>query len=142
MRVEVDLDRCEANGLCVLAAPEAGQARTAAHTVLADLTDVDGALPHSGIPSSWSGQYDQKVLSVGLPHLADEATVVEGGPCEGRFVVAYGRRGQLVGAAGVGSARHLAHYRRAIAKEGTYSPQNATQTIRPALSTSSLSVNA
>src|SRR5699024_5912067 len=39
----------------------ADQARTAAHTVLSDLTGVDGALPYSGIPSFWSDQYDQKI---------------------------------------------------------------------------------
>lgn len=90
-------------------------AKTAAATLMADLTNATPATPHAAVPSFWSDQYDQKILAVGLPHLADDATVVEGDPSRGRFLIAYARNGQTVGAAGVGATRSLARYRRAIA---------------------------
>ena len=90
-------------------------AKTAAATLLADLTGSAPAKRDAAVPSFWSDQYDQKILAVGLPHLADHAAVVEGHPSEGRFLIAYTREGQTVGAAGVGTTRSLARYRRAIA---------------------------
>lgn len=97
----------------------AEQGRAAARTVLADLAGpTSGIEPtaHASVPSFWSDQYDTKILSVGLPQLADTARIVEGDPADDAFVVAYGRDGLLVGAAGVGSSRSLARYRRAIAR--------------------------
>lgn len=82
--------------------------------MLIDLIGSDDATTCAGIPSFWSDQYESKILSVGLPHLADTARVVEGDPDSDQFVVAYGCRGRLIGAAGIGSARSLARYRRAI----------------------------
>lgn len=93
----------------------AEHAKTAAATLLADLTGSAPAARHAAVPSFWSDQYDQKILAVGLPHLADDATVVEGDPSRGRFLITYIRNQQVVGAAGVGATRSLAHYRRAIA---------------------------
>ncbi|MEV8142923.1 FAD/NAD(P)-binding oxidoreductase [Micrococcus luteus] len=90
-------------------------AKTAAATLLADLSNTAPVVRHAAVPSFWSDQYDQKILAVGLPHLADYATVVEGDPSEGRFLIAYTRNQQTVGAAGVGTTRSLARYRRAIA---------------------------
>lgn len=96
--------------------------RTAARTLLADLTSGIEATTPTGVPSFWSDQYDTKILSVGLPHLADTAHVIEGDPETGAFVVGYGRDGLLVGAAGIGSARSLGRYRRAISRGEAFPP--------------------
>ncbi len=107
----------------------AEQGRVAARTVLADLAGPASgieATAHASVPSFWSDQYDTKILSVGLPHLADTARIVEGDPDTGTFVVAYGRDGLLVGAAGVGSSRSLARYRRAIARREDFPDHQTT----------------
>lgn len=103
-------------------------AKTAAATLLADLTGYAPVAPHAAVPSFWSDQYEAKILAVGLPHLADHATVVEGDPSEGRFLIAYTRDGQTVGAAGVGVARSLARYRRAIATATQHENPHQTST--------------
>lgn len=100
----------------------ADHAPVAARTVLADLVADDVPSACQSVPSFWSDQYDLKLMSVGLPHLGAESTVLEGRVADGRFVVGFGRRGRLVGAVGVGSARSLATYRRRIARRDPWPP--------------------
>ena len=108
------------------------QASIAARTLLHHLTGAVGEpAPHTGVPSFWSDQYDTKILSVGLPALGTESTVLEGDPTEGRFLVGYGRHGRLVGAVAVNNARRLAAYRRQIAARGPW-PPTASATAVPA----------
>lgn len=103
-------------------------AKIAAATLLAHLTGSDPAKRDAAVPSFWSDQYEAKILAVGLPHLADHATVVEGNLSEGRFLIAYTRDGQTVGAAGVGAARSLARYRRALATTAQHEKPHQTKT--------------
>lgn len=95
-------------------------APVAARTVLADLVAEDAPSACQSVPTFWSDQYDRKLMSVGLPHLGEESAVIDGRIADGRFVVGFGRRGRLVGAVGVDSARSLATYRRHIARRGPW----------------------
>jgi NADPH-dependent 2,4-dienoyl-CoA reductase/sulfur reductase-like enzyme len=88
------------------------QAAVAAANLLAAPEDRE---PHAAVPSFWSDQHGHALRSVGLPALADEARVAEGSYAERRFVVAYGRRGRLVGALAVDLGRRLRRYRALIA---------------------------
>lgn len=88
------------------------QAAVAAANLLAAPSDRE---PYAAVPSFWSDQHGHSLRSVGLPALADEAHVVEGALAERRFVVAYGRRGRLVGALAVDLGRRLRHHRALIA---------------------------
>lgn len=87
----------------------AEQARTAAETLLRG----PGA-PEPQVPSFWSDQYDLRIRSVGLPHLADERQVLELDPRRRRAEVLYRRGGELVGAVAVNRTGRLAAHRRAL----------------------------
>ena len=89
-------------------AVEQGQA--AARTLLAG----DAAEPFKTVPTFWSEVHGHKIRSAGLPHLADEAYVVEGSLDDGRFAAVYGRGGTLIGAVTVNMNRKLAGYQRLI----------------------------
>ncbi len=112
-------------------------ARTAARTLLAELSVPTEAIgsptdvqPCGTVPSFWSDQYATRVLSVGLPQLADDAMVLEGDPASSDLVVGYGRRGRMVGAVTLDQPRRLATYRRHIAAGGPW-PPHPTDEVRP-----------
>jgi NADPH-dependent 2,4-dienoyl-CoA reductase/sulfur reductase-like enzyme len=75
------------------------------------------AAPFAPVPYFWSDQYDVKVQVAGWPRADDETRVVRGSLQERRAVVAYGRRGRLVGALTLNWPRWIAEYRRALAAE-------------------------
>ncbi|GAA1640550.1 MULTISPECIES: NAD(P)/FAD-dependent oxidoreductase [Brevibacterium] len=96
----------------------AEQAASAARVLLSELDGREHPAQHDPVPTFWSDQYDQKILAVGMPHLADRVAIAEGSPASGRFVAVYTLNDYLVGAVGVGSASSLARHRRVIAEEG------------------------
>lgn len=93
------------------------QARAAAQTLLAG--SRGGAQSFAATPTFWSDLHGLKPRSAGLPHLADEAYVVEGATEERRFVAVYGRAGVLVGALAVDMSRRLRVYRALIEQRAT-----------------------
>jgi len=82
--------------------------------------------PYAAVPSFWSDQYDVKIQSVGFPELGDRLTVVEGAVAERKFVAAYARAGETVGAVAFNMPRQLLAYRRALAeRQGAGDPAAA-----------------
>ena len=67
----------------------------------------------SPVPSFWSDQFGMQILSFGLPSLADEAQLVAGDISKD-FVVEYRRKGELIGAAGIGLRSTVQSYRKRI----------------------------
>ena len=67
----------------------------------------------SPMPTFWSDQYDFRILSFGLPHLATSSIVVAGS-LEGDVVVAYHRDDVLVGVVGVGMTKSVTEYSKRI----------------------------
>ena len=65
------------------------------------------------MPTFWSDQYDFRILSFGLPHLATSSIVVAGS-LEGDVVVAYHRDDVLVGVVGVGMTKSVTEYSKRI----------------------------
>ncbi|WP_306323844.1 MULTISPECIES: NAD(P)/FAD-dependent oxidoreductase [unclassified Streptomyces] len=86
------------------------QAATAARTLLCP----NSSRPFDTVPSFWSDLHGAGIRSVGLPSVADEATVVERSLPERKLEVVYHRRGRLVGALTVGRPGRLAAHRRAL----------------------------
>jgi 3-phenylpropionate/trans-cinnamate dioxygenase ferredoxin reductase component len=78
--------------------------------------------PHVGVPSFWSIQFGVNIKSVGVPSVADHVVVAQGSTERRRFAAAYGRQGQLVGAATFNGARWLEHYERLIASTAPFPP--------------------
>src|SRR3954454_11858910 len=78
--------------------------------------------PHVGVPSFWSIQFGVNIKSVGVPSVADHVVVAQGSTEQRRFAAAYGKQGQLVGAATFNGARWLEHYERLIASTAPFPP--------------------
>ncbi|WP_432487947.1 FAD-dependent oxidoreductase [Kineococcus sp. SYSU DK018] len=93
---------------------------------------IDAPPPFTGLPSFWSDQYDAKILSAGLPALATTSAVLDGDLDSGRFVVGYGRNGQMVGAVAVNYPRRLSSYRGHITARGCWPPPARTAAAAPA----------
>ncbi|MGL5816692.1 MAG: NAD(P)/FAD-dependent oxidoreductase [Phycicoccus sp.] len=72
--------------------------------------------PYTQVPTFWSDVADLKVRSVGLPALADDATVVSGSVESGRVLLGYTRRGRPVGAVSIDHPARLPAYHRMIAE--------------------------
>ena len=73
--------------------------------------------PVEFIPAFWSDQYEYRIQSFGMPHLADRREVVAGeinGPC----VVEYLRGNEIVGVVGVDSTSQLIKYRKEFSARG------------------------
>ncbi|GGP54803.1 ferredoxin reductase [Saccharothrix coeruleofusca] len=87
----------------------AEQARTAAATLLHGPGPLEPR-----VPSFWSDQYDLRIRSVGLPHLADGQQVLELDPRGRRAEVLHHRGGELVGAVTVNRTGRLAAHRRTL----------------------------
>lgn len=85
-------------------------------------------IPYAPVPSFWSDQYDVKVQAVGFPHRGDHSHVAEGSLQDGRFAMAFGRRGRLVGAVLWNMPRRMPHYRRWV---GDRRPMQALRTQVP-----------
>jgi NADPH-dependent 2,4-dienoyl-CoA reductase/sulfur reductase-like enzyme len=81
------------------------QGAAAAKTLLAS---PDGTQPFAVLPSFWSEQFGTRIQSIGLPQLADHATVVAGSLEERRFLAVYTERGRMVGAVAFDMPRALA----------------------------------
>lgn len=76
--------------------------------------DVTERRPYDGIPSFWSDQYETKIQSVGLTHLATAYEVVEESE-DGARLVAVALKGKvLVGAIGFNASRRMPAYRRRV----------------------------
>ncbi|WP_329518893.1 NAD(P)/FAD-dependent oxidoreductase [Spirillospora sp. NBC_01491] len=73
------------------------------------------AEPFTEVPSLGTRVHGVRVQWAGFPRLADTSRVVAGDPADGRFAVAFGRAGVLVGGAAVGLPKELIRLRRAIA---------------------------
>jgi 3-phenylpropionate/trans-cinnamate dioxygenase ferredoxin reductase component len=98
------------------------QGSAAARTLLHGSTAATEFAP---VPSFWSDHFGTRLQSVGLPALADEATVVEGSLGERRFAAACHRDGRLVGAVTYGMPRALLKYRIALARGEPSEPEAA-----------------
>lgn len=84
-----------------------------AMTVARNLTGAAEAfLP---LPYFWTDQYDCKVQSYGLLRGADTRMLLSGDIAERKFVMAYGRAGQVVGVVGCNAARDVIKARRMVA---------------------------
>ena len=73
--------------------------------------------PVEFIPAFWSDQYEYRIQSFGMPHLADRREVVAGevnGPC----VVEYLREDEIVGVVGIDSTPQLIKYRKEFSARG------------------------
>ncbi|GAA5190374.1 FAD-dependent oxidoreductase [Rugosimonospora acidiphila] len=66
------------------------------------------------VPSFWSDQFGVRLQGIGLPGLADEATVVDGDASGEHFVAEYRRGGELIGALCAGTVKPLLPYRRQL----------------------------
>lgn len=78
------------------------------------------ARPFAPVPFVWSDQYDTKIQVAGHVRGDDDIAVVDGSLDEGKFVVAVGRHGRLVGAVAFSRPRVLMQYRRLIAERATF----------------------
>ncbi|WP_151771170.1 NAD(P)/FAD-dependent oxidoreductase [Streptomyces abyssomicinicus] len=87
------------------------QGAAAASTLLHGET----AGPYDTVPSFWADLHGARFRSVGLPSLADEATVLEHDPAGRRLEIAYHHRGSPVGALTAGRTSRLAAYRAELA---------------------------
>lgn len=65
------------------------------------------ATPFDPLPYFWSDQYGTRIQSLGYPRPTDDVELVQGSYEEGKFLVCYGRDGQLSAALAVGMARQL-----------------------------------
>ena len=73
--------------------------------------------PVDFIPAFWSDQYEYRIQSFGMPHLADRREIVAGkvnGPC----VVEYLRGDEIVGVVGIDSTPQLIKYKKEFAARG------------------------
>lgn len=82
-----------------------------------NLLRPDDTAPYRPVPSFWSDLHGTAIKSVGLPHVADTADVIEqDGPAR-RLVAAYSSAGRLVGALTVNRTSRLAVHRSALARQ-------------------------
>ncbi|MFD1936256.1 NAD(P)/FAD-dependent oxidoreductase [Nonomuraea mangrovi] len=79
------------------------------------LAGPENAKPFADLPSFATHVHGARIQSAGLPHLADEATLVAGAFEEGRFAVGFAKNGVLVGAVAVDSPKDLIRLKRGIA---------------------------
>ncbi|MFD3733391.1 NAD(P)/FAD-dependent oxidoreductase [Streptomyces sp. NPDC058632] len=93
----------------------AEHAVAAARVLLHPAGDGGPPGPAVTVPSFWSDLYGDRIRSLGLPHLADEAKTVEYDLPGRRLEISYHRDGELVGALTVNRARQLAAYRPLLA---------------------------
>jgi NADPH-dependent 2,4-dienoyl-CoA reductase/sulfur reductase-like enzyme len=91
-----------------------GQAQAAARNLLARMSGRPPE-PYTALPYFWSDQYDWKLQLVGTA--AGSVVIEEGTVAGGKFVAAYRRSGQLVGALCVNSPARLGRWRQSIVRE-------------------------
>ncbi|MFF1307339.1 FAD-dependent oxidoreductase [Streptomyces sp. NPDC058307] len=96
------------------------QARAAAHNMTCSPSSRTDYAP---LPAFWSDQFGANIKAVGLPSLADSTVLTQGTFAEGRFVVAYGRRGRLIAAVAVNSPRVLDGYAALIEARAPFPPR-------------------
>jgi 3-phenylpropionate/trans-cinnamate dioxygenase ferredoxin reductase component len=74
-------------------------AKTAARSLVADLTDSQPPAPYSSVPSFWSDVFGTRVQGLGVPHHGTETRVIEGSleALDEGVTVAYTRDDTLVG---------------------------------------------
>ncbi|MEO3875759.1 FAD-dependent oxidoreductase [Nonomuraea sp. B12E4] len=99
------------------------QGAVAAHNLLAGPGD---AQPFLEVPNFATHVHGARVQTAGLPHLADQASIVTGSLQEDRFAVAFTRTGVMVGAVAVNAPKDLIKLKRAIAARETVRPQETT----------------
>lgn len=98
-------------------ATEAGEA--AGRTLLLG----ERAEAYSPVPYFWSDQHGMKLQFVGRASAGDETVLLEGGWDDDRLLVAYGRRGRLVGALGLRRPARVMALQRMIAENAPFPPQ-------------------
>jgi NADPH-dependent 2,4-dienoyl-CoA reductase/sulfur reductase-like enzyme len=108
-----------------------------AKVVAANLLSAGSATNDTNLPRFWSAQFGVGLKASGLPACADEVMIVQGSVENGRFVVAYGREGRIVGVVALNQARWLPFYERQIIAGGAFPPDyrvvdQPTDTARPA----------
>jgi 3-phenylpropionate/trans-cinnamate dioxygenase ferredoxin reductase subunit len=79
------------------------------------LAGPEHAQPFLEVPNFATHVHGARIQTAGLPHLADDASIVAGRPEDDRFAVAFTRGGVLVGAVAVNSPKDLIKLKRAIA---------------------------
>ena len=101
-----------------------GNARAQGETAARNMLAAPGAglARHDHLPDFWSQQFGLTLKLVGLTEGADSLAVVQGSVAERRFVAAYGRKGRIVAALSVDSARWLSAYKEAILERAAFPP--------------------
>ena len=99
-----------------------GNAVEQARIAAANLLQPGSATNETALPRFWSMQFGSNFKAAGLPPLADQAMVVQGRIEDGRFIVAYGRAGRMVGVVAVNQAQWMGFYEQQIAVGATFPP--------------------
>lgn len=89
-------------------------AKTAAKSLVAELTGTAPPAPYAAVPSFWSDQFGIRIQGIGAPHRATDVTVIEGSldAVEDGVVIRYDREGSTVGVVTIGlPAGRLVHFR-------------------------------
>lgn len=87
-----------------------------AHAARALLGTQGGTRPFGPVPSFSSAIHGLTLRSLGLPRLAASSRLLDGDPAARRLLVAYERRGRLVGVLGVNMGGSVNRYRDSIGK--------------------------
>jgi 3-phenylpropionate/trans-cinnamate dioxygenase ferredoxin reductase subunit len=109
-------------GETMIALEHWGNAVDQAAVAAANLLAPGSATNDAALPRFWSMQFGSNFKSAGLPPMADQAMIVQGAQADGRFIVAYGRRGRMVGVVAVNQAQWLPFYEQQIAAGGAFPP--------------------
>ncbi|MEV1003076.1 FAD-dependent oxidoreductase [Nonomuraea sp. NPDC050202] len=89
--------------------------------VARNLLNPDQRRPFAPVPYFWSDQYEMKIQAYGHLRDHDEATLADGDPAQGRFVIAYRTGTRLAGALAVGMPpKTLRTWRALIAAGSTW----------------------
>ncbi|MEO3799767.1 FAD/NAD(P)-binding oxidoreductase [Nonomuraea sp. B1E8] len=83
------------------------------------LAGPENAQPFADTPNFATHVHGARIQTAGLPHLADEASIVAGSPGEDRFAVSFTRNGVPVGAVAVNLPKELIRLKRAITARQT-----------------------
>lgn len=103
-------------------------AKTAARTLVADLTGSEPPAAYAAVPSFWSDQFGIRIQGIGAPHRATGLAVLEGSldAVEDGVVIRYDRDGLAVGVVTIGlPAGRLVHFRKLLGQPTPISDRTA-----------------
>lgn len=106
-------------------------AKTAAKSLVAELTGIDPPSPYAAVPSFWSDQFGIRIQGIGAPHRATDLTVLEGSldAVEDGVVIRYDRDGATVGVVTIGlPAGRLVHFRSLLSQPAS-TPDRTAETV-------------